>query len=56
MTKKELQYIAKLLTHIKPQDEHVAKALALVNKDLAHYASMKGQLRDQYEPDYSHMW
>ena len=56
MTKKELRFIAELLNHIKPKDEQVEKALAYVNKDLAQYEARRGQLRDAYEPDYTHMW
>lgn len=52
MTKKELEYISEFLKHIKNPDEHVNKVIALVNKDLANYATRKGQLRDQYEHDY----
>ena len=51
MTKKELQYLLKLLSRIKPQDEHVAKAIAFVEKDLAIYDARRGQLMDQYEVD-----
>jgi hypothetical protein len=52
MTKKELEYLEKVLLRFKPQDEHVGKALAYVRKDLAHYDSCRGQLRDAYEPAY----
>lgn len=52
MTKKELQFIMSILNRIKPIDEQVDKAIAYVNKDLAQYNARKGQLKDQYEPDY----
>jgi hypothetical protein len=51
MTKKELLYIMSLLTRIKPQDEHVRKALAYCQKDIAQYDARRGQLKDQYEVD-----
>lgn len=49
MTKKELLFIAKLLSLIKGPDEQVAKAIAYVNKDLAQYDARRGQLLDSYE-------
>lgn len=49
MTRKELDFIKKLLEHVKPQDEQVAKALALIEKDLANYDSRRGQLLETYE-------
>jgi hypothetical protein len=52
MTRKELEYVNKVLNRIKDPDEHVAKAIAYVNKDLAQFDSRRGQLRDQYESDY----
>lgn len=51
MTIKELEYIMKVLDRIKDPDEHILKAKAYVEKDLAIYAARKGQLRDQYESD-----
>ena len=52
MTRDELNYVLKLLERIKPKDEHVEKAIAYVNKDLAHYNARKGQLKELYEADY----
>ena len=49
MTRRELSYLKKLLERVQPQDAHVAKALALVNKDLAAYDARVGQLRDTYD-------
>ena len=52
MTKAELTIVKNLLLKIKPQDEQVAKALALVEKDLAAYAARRGQLRELADRDY----
>lgn len=49
MTIKELEYVKKVLERITPQDQHVAKALVFVDKDLKIYAARQGQLRDNYE-------
>lgn len=51
MNRKELQYIETVLTHIKDPDGKVAKALALVRKDLAAYEARRGQLREIYDLD-----
>jgi len=51
MTKQETEYVHKVLTRIKDPDEHVAKALAFVHKDLANFDARRGQLKDQYEYD-----
>lgn len=51
MTIKELQYIKKVLEHIKDPDDHVRKAMAFIEKNLASYAACRGQLRDQYETE-----
>lgn len=51
MTKKELQHVKTVLQRIKNSDEHVAKAVAYVDKDLAQYAARRGQLRDTYNYD-----
>jgi len=55
MTKKETQYVKKVLEHIKNSDEHVAKAISYLNRDLAQYDARRGQLKDQYEYDYHGM-
>jgi len=51
MTKIELMYLKEVLTHIKDPDQHIAKALAYVNKDLAQIEARRGQLKDMYEVD-----
>lgn len=51
MTRIELNYLKKLLQRIKPRDQHVYKALALVEKDLANYDSKQGQMKDTYESE-----
>lgn len=53
MTKIELDYVKKILSLIKDPDQHIAKALAYVNKDLAQMEARRGQLREQYEADIS---
>lgn len=53
MTKKELQFIEKILYRIKNRDEQVEKAIAYIYKDLAQYAARKGQLMEQYDYDNS---
>lgn len=55
MTKKELLYIKKILELIKDKDNHIALALSYVNKNLTQYESRKGQLQDNYEPDWHGM-
>ncbi len=49
MTRRELDYVLKILEHIKDPDVHVQKAIAFVKKDIATYDARRGQLRDQYE-------
>lgn len=49
MTKKDTQYVLKVLERIKNPDEHILKAIAFVKRDLANFEAMRGQLRDQYE-------
>jgi len=56
VTKKELEYVAKVLSRIVHPDEHVAKAVAYVQKDLAHYAACKGQLLEQYDYEATRAW
>jgi hypothetical protein len=51
MTIKELQFIEQVLVRCTPLDSKIAKALALVRKDLACYEARKGQLRESYEHD-----
>lgn len=51
MNKKELQYLEQVLVRCTPLDSKIAKALALVRKDLACYEARKGQLRESYEAD-----
>jgi hypothetical protein len=51
MNKKELQFVELILSRCKPCDTKIAKALALVRKDLACYDARKGQLRESYEHD-----
>lgn len=51
MTRKELEYIVKILNRIKDPDEHIAKALSYLNKDIANYNARRGQLKEQYESD-----
>lgn len=53
MKKADLEYIKKLLERIKPQDEHVAKAIAFVERDLSIYNSKRGQIKDMYSDPYS---
>ena len=52
MTKKELQYVGKILERIKNKDEHIMKAIKYVEKDLAQYEARRGQLKDQYEVEH----
>lgn len=52
MTRKELIHVLEILARIKDKDEHVSKAIAYINKDLANYNARKGQLRDMYESEY----
>lgn len=56
MTKKELLYVSKVLNRIKPLDEHIMKAIKYIEKDLASYEAMRGQLKDQYEYDSRGDW
>jgi hypothetical protein len=51
MNKKELQFLEQVLVRCTPLDSKIAKALALVRKDLACYEARKGQLRESYEHD-----
>jgi hypothetical protein len=51
MNKKELQYLEQVLTRCTPLDSKLARALALVRKDLAAYEARKGQLRESYDAD-----
>jgi hypothetical protein len=51
MTKADLQYLEAVLSRCKPLDSKIAKALALVRKDIACYDARKGQLRESYEAD-----
>jgi len=51
MTKQQLIYVREIINKIKEPDEHVAKAIAYINKDLAEYAARRGQLKDQYDYD-----
>lgn len=48
MTREQLNYLLKVLNRIKEPDEHIAKAIAYINKDLAEYDARRGQLREQY--------
>ena len=56
MTREELNYVAKILMRIKDPDEHVAKAIAYINKDLAQYNARRGQLKDNYDYDRYRPW
>lgn len=56
MTKIELEYVRKILSLIKDPDQHIAKALAYVDKDLAQFDARRGQLREQYEYDNPPQW
>jgi hypothetical protein len=56
MTKKELQYVKKLLELIKTRDEYILKAIAYVDKDLAQYEARRGQLKDSYEVESFGGW
>lgn len=51
MNKKELQFIEQVLVRCTPFDSKLAKAVALVRKDLACYEARKGQLRENYDAD-----
>jgi hypothetical protein len=51
MNRKELEYIEQILSRVKDQDDKVARALALVRKDIACYQARRGQLRESYEAD-----
>jgi len=53
MTRRDLQYLLKLLEKVKPRDEHVEKAIAIVDRDLANYNARKGQMKDNYDYDNS---
>jgi sigma54-dependent transcription regulator len=54
VTRRELEYVRTILERIKDQDDHVAKAIALVDKDLANYNTRAGQMREHYEADLDH--
>lgn len=56
MTRTELQYVRKVLERVKDPDGYVAKAVALVDKDLANYDARRGQMRDNYDLDSSYPW
>ena len=56
MTRAELKHVERVLERVKDPDGHVAKALAMVRKDLANYDSRLGQLRATYEIDGSSPW
>lgn len=49
MTRRELEYVLKVLSRIKDPDAHVFKAVVFVQKDLATYDARRGQLRDTYD-------
>jgi len=51
MTKEQLLYVRKILSIITPQDEHVRKAVAYVEKDIAQFDARRGQMKEQYEAD-----
>lgn len=51
MNRKELEYVEQILVRVKEQDGKVARALALVRKDIASYQARRGQLRESYEAD-----
>jgi len=52
MTKKECEYVLKILERITNPDEHIEKAKAYIKKDIAHYNTYHRQLKDNYESDY----
>jgi hypothetical protein len=52
MTRKELMFVLTILGKIKDPDDHIAKAIAYIGKDLAQYDARKGQLKEQYEVEY----
>jgi hypothetical protein len=56
MTKKELEYIQKILMRTYPKDVHLEKALAYISKDIAQYNARKGQLTEQYKHDIRQDW
>ena len=49
MTRIELEFILKILNHIKEPDERIEKAKAFILKDIASYNARRGQLKDNYE-------
>lgn len=49
MKREDLDFIAKLLGKIRPQDAQVAKALSFVQRDLAIYDARRGQLLEEQE-------
>lgn len=49
MKKDEVLYLKKILSLIKDPDGHINKAIAIVDKEIARYDAMKGQLKEQYE-------
>ena len=56
MTRKDLEYLQKILKRIKDPDGHIAKALAMVNRDLVVYDARRGQLQEQYVYDDRGPW
>ena len=51
MTKKDLIKLKKLLEHIKDPDGYVKEMIAVIDRNLAIYESMRGQMKDQYYRD-----
>lgn len=49
MTRQQLEYVLKILEHVKDQDVHIEKAKAYIQKDIAQYNASRGQLKDNYE-------
>ena len=53
MTRKECEYIKKILQSIRPEDERVQLGIVYVDKQLAIFNAQRGQIKDQREADYS---
>jgi hypothetical protein len=56
MTRDECQKIRKVLKGIKNPDGEVELAIAIIDKQLAYYNSMKGQLKEQWYDYESAVW
>jgi hypothetical protein len=56
MTKKEAEYIKKVLERIKEPDQHIQLAITYVDKTLRQFDACVGQLKNQYDYDMRGSW